>query len=319
MINPTPAILSDAEFKVFQNLLIQESGIYIAVDRQETLKLVIAERMEFNRLTSVVDYLRLLTKDLRQGVELKCFIELLTIGETYFFRCLPQFHALQQKVLIPLIHERFSTSRTLTLWSAGCSTGEEPYSLAISLLETLPAPETWTISLLATDVNREAIRKAQIGVYNARSVHDIPPAWLKKYFTLQGNKYSVHEKVKRMVHFEYFNLAKDSFARPDRQGVDVLFCRNVMIYFPLTVTKRIIDHFYNALCEGGYFFIGGAETLWQISDRFTQVEVSDALVYRKEAPAAIVGSGEKENPITLFAGAGSPSCRRVSRSLCPCE
>ena len=274
--------LSGSEFKLLQNLLVQESGLLVAADRQETLRSVLLERMEHHRFSTVGEYYRLLTSDLRNGAEIKCFIELLTIGETYFFRSFPQFHALEQKVLAPLIQERLRGPRTLTLWSAGCSTGEEPYSLAILLLETLPFPETWVISLLATDVNREAIKKAQQAVYSSRSVHDIPEPWLKKYFTRQGDKYHLHENVKRMVRFRYLNLAKDPFTQPGMRLVDALFCRNVMIYFPLDVTKRIIAQFREALCDGGYFFIGGAETLWQISDQFSQVEFANALLYRKE-------------------------------------
>ena len=270
----------------FQSLLVEESGLYVDMERPERLAVAVVERMEKCRVASCEEYFVLILAGGRAAQERKALIERMTVGETYFFRSGPQFAVLKEHILPMLIRERQGSPRTLTVWSAGCSTGEEPYSLAIALLETLPSVDAWKLSILGTDVNSEYLRRAEKAEYGTRSVRQVPPAWLAKHFTERHGKYTLNEAAKRRVRFACHNLAKDPFSLSGMQEVDLLFCRNVMIYFSSGVTKRVVNHFADCLSDGGYFFTGEAETLWRISNRLTSVEFPQTFVYRKLPHAA---------------------------------
>ncbi len=290
MILPTSVELSSAEFQLFQALLVAESGLHFDVDRQGTLRSAIADRMAARRVDSASEYYRLLTSSPGGRDELHAFLDLVTIGETYFFRNEPQFAALRDHVLSEFVRARLTGSRHINVWSSACSTGEEPYSIAMMLLETLPAPEAWKISVLATDVNRDHLRRAQRAVYSPRAVRLVPPGWLAKYFIPRGSDYVLRDDVKRCVTFAHHNLVADPFTRPEMQHVDLLFCRNVTIYFPLPTTRAVMDKFAGCLAPEGWFFIGDAETLWQVSDRFKPVEIGSAFLYRHAGPSQVLPS-----------------------------
>ena len=279
--------LSPREFKLFQTLLIEESGLFFDPERQSLLRSGLETRMAERGIGSVDDYYNFIKGDAEGRLEIKSLIDLVTIGETYFFRNQPQFDVLRDHLLPAIVSERPTGWRTIRIWSAACSTGEEPYSLAMMLLEKLPNPETWEISILATDVNRAHLRKAKEAVYGPRSVRNVPPAWREKYFIERGDRFILKEAVKRMVCFEYHNLVKDSCAMPGMQQVDLLFCRNVTIYFDLETTRRVMDQLAQCLHRNGHLFIGDAETLWQVSDKFAAVEFPHTFVYRHATPTQI--------------------------------
>jgi chemotaxis protein methyltransferase CheR len=280
MIVPLNVELSPTEFQLFQALLVAESGLHFDADRQGTLCAALAERMAARGVDAPAEYYRLLTSGAETRDELHAFIDLVTIGETYFFRNEPQFAALRDHIVPGYVRDRLLGARRINVWSAACSTGEEPYSIAMMLLETLPAAEAWNVSVLATDVNRDHLRRARRAVYSPRAVRLVPPAWLEKYFTRRGAEYVLRDEVKRRVTFEHHNLVADPFARPEMQHVDLLFCRNVTIYFPLPTTRAVMEKFAGSLASDGWFFIGDAETLWQVSDRFKLVEIGGAFLYR---------------------------------------
>lgn len=278
--------LSRAEFELFQALLVEEIGIHFDHDRQGLLRMRLAERMAARRINSVPEYFSLIKSPADGRDELRTLIDLVTVGETYFFRNQPHFDALTQHLLPALIHERQAGDRRITIWSAACSTGEEPYSIAMCLLETLPNPESWTISLLATDVNREHLKRAHEAVYVPRAVRKVPELWRQRYFIERGGNYALKDAVKCLVHFQHHNLVKDPYAHPGMHGVDFLFCRNVIIYFPIEVIRRVIDHMTHSLAPAGSLFIGDAETLWQLTDKLSPVEFPQAFVYRHAARRA---------------------------------
>ncbi|MBI1870023.1 MAG: tetratricopeptide repeat protein [Chlamydiae bacterium] len=273
--------LSDADFESFQTLLIQECGFFFDPNRQELLFSGLSDRMAKRHIDSAKEYYDFIKNHPEGEIEIKSLIDLLTIGETYFFRNPAHFDVLKEHVLPLFVRDRSHGSKTLNLWSAGSSTGEEIYSLAITLLETLPEPETWNISLLATDVNRNHLLRAKEAIYSERAVRQVPPEWLEKYFTQRGRKYILKECVKKKVHFEYHNLIKDSFTLPGMQEVDILFCRNVIIYFNLETIRRLFNQFATCVREPGYLFMGEAETLWTLSDQFVPVEFPHSIIYRK--------------------------------------
>jgi len=277
----SPVHFSDDNLKPFQALLLEESGMFLDLDRPDRLSCVLADRIDERGFESIEDYHHFLMSHPEGRREIQALIERVTIGETYFYRNIPQFSALREHVLPALVAERAAGSRILTVWSAGCSTGEEPYSLAMTILETIPSPESWTVSILATDINRDSLRKAGEAVYGPRSLRQLPAPWIDKYFHRQGDKYALKDSLKRRVRFIECNLAKDFSTLPGMQNIDVLFCRNVTIYFKLETTRQIVNQFADCLGDNGYLFIGEAETLWQISDRFKPVEFPQTMIYQK--------------------------------------
>ncbi|MFH1684613.1 MAG: CheR family methyltransferase [Candidatus Margulisiibacteriota bacterium] len=277
--------LSKDEFKLIQEFLVEESGLYFAPDRGDRLASALSRRISQRECSSFTEYYDLLKSHPQGGRELKDLVELLTIGETYFFRNPAQFEVLKNSVLPEMIERKIYMDRNINIWSAGCSTGEEAYTLAILLLETLPGLAKWSVSIIATDINRDFLRRAQEGVYNQRSVSRVPEDLLKKYFTKQGSCYHLSDKVKQLVQLIPHNLAKDPFTFADMRQADIIFCRNVTIYFNFGTARQIIEKFYDVLNDNGYLFLGHSETLWQIPNKFRAIEFPHTFIYKKELAA----------------------------------
>lgn len=288
-------ILSKEDFKLFQQLILQEIGIYFRDDQRKSLSLSLSERIQENKIHSFRDYYNLLGCYPEGRVELSNLLDLITIGETYFLRSPAHFDVLRKFILPEIMQNKsdflnkslssgiFSSGESLIkIWSAGCSTGEEAYSIAISLLEAIPEAFHGAVSIYASDVNRQRLDAARAGLYNKRAVRNLDPQTLDKYFIKTGDSYELSDTVKRMVRFRQHNLAKDGFDLEYIKDLDIIFCRNVLIYFDLSITRRIIDNFYNCLNNEGYLFIGPAESLWQISDKFRPVEFPHIFVYKKQ-------------------------------------
>lgn len=274
--------LTSSDFKLFQNFLVKESGLYFTEDKVNLLSDYISERLKKRGLSSYKDYYNLLRSPLEGNLELNILFRSLTVSETYFFRNPAQFDALRNFILPEIIKEKGASCRRIRIWSAGCSTGEEPYSIAICLLETALFSEGWEIYLLGTDIDNEVLNKAREGVYNSRALRNLPEVYIYKYFIKKKDRFILKEEVKRVVEFAYHNLAKDPFILCSQADLDIIFCRNVTIYFDLDTTKRVIDGFYNSLASGRYLFLGEAETLWQISDQFQAIDFPHTFIYRKE-------------------------------------
>lgn len=209
----------------------------------------------------------------------------LTIHETYFWREPLVFEALCERILPELVRARAGGEKRLRLWSAGCATGEEPYSLAIALRRAIPDPENWHITILATDINPRVLRKAAAGVYGDWSFRNVPP-WLKeKYFRNQEKgKYELIPEIRKMVSFAYLNLAEDIYPSPlnNTNAMDIIFCRNVTMYFNPERTTRVGRNFSRALVDGGWLMVGASELSQQVFNIFTPVSFHGAIVYRKE-------------------------------------
>ncbi len=274
--------LSEKDFALFQSFLIEESGLYFDKDRAQLLHLALWRRLQELQYNSYQEYYTLLQRQPEGRFELVRLLNLITIGETYFFRNRPQFDALIDTILPEIIQNKmYSSQRCIRIWSAGCSKGDEPYSVAIAIIEVLPLFENWNISILGTDINSEALAYAREASYTQRDVAQLPRVYLNKYFQRKGIRYVLNNKVRGLVRFEYHNLARDSFNLQGMHDLDIIFCRNVTIYFDLPTTKRIIDNFYDCLAPGGYLFLGHAETLWQITTKFEIKELPQTIVYKK--------------------------------------
>jgi chemotaxis protein methyltransferase CheR len=185
-------------------------------------------------------------------------------------------------VLPEIIQKKMdSGDKCIRAWSAGCSRGDEAYSIAIAMIEVYPSFEELRVSVLGTDINRKGLAYSEDAVYGEKDIGHLPKEYLEKYFKRQGSTYRLVDDVKALVEFEYHNLARDPCLHEKMQNVDILFCRNVIIYFDPETTQRVIENFHNCLAQDGYLFLGHAETLWQITNRFERVEFPQTFIYKK--------------------------------------
>lgn len=213
--------------------------------------------------------------------ELQQLAELLLNHETVFFRNRPHIEALR-KTLLPTLHATLPPGAPIKIWSAGCATGEEPYSIAITAFEALGDPLPRPVEILATDLSATALDKARRGVYRGRTLTNVTPAQRTHFFVSTEDGWVVHERVRQLVTFVQHNLL-DPFP-PAARGTHILFCQNVTIYFSIDTCRALMARFYDILAEGGTLCLGFSETLWNIFDRLRSVAVDGAFLYRKDPP-----------------------------------
>jgi chemotaxis protein methyltransferase CheR len=215
----------------------------------------------------------------------------LTVGETYFFRDPASFEALEREILPPLIASRSAAGRTLRLWSAGCCTGEEAYSLALTCERALPGRRAWNVSILATDINPRFLAKAEAGVYSEWSFRGVP-GWLRdRYFSpAPDKKLAIDPGVKNLVHFGYLNLAEDVYPsfHNHTNAMDVIFCRNVLMYFTPGHQRRVVAALHGCLVEGGYLVVNPAEARSSMLPMFAMENMGGVLLFRKTSEPARV-------------------------------
>jgi chemotaxis protein methyltransferase CheR len=262
-------------------LLKERVGLHIRQDSYSALRIAMAARLEelAGKVKDGAAYLTLLRSE--QGdEELRRLLPLVTVGKTSFFRDDRQFRALG--ALLPALLSRVRAGgRRLSMWSAGCATGEEPYSLAMALAEEGFEPDQ--VDLLATDVNPEAVAYATQGSYDARRVREIPAPLLERHFAKDGERYVVRPSLRRYIAaIRPHNLVASVFPRPqDGGGFDIIFCRNVIIYFDTPTTQQVLTQFHHALAPGAYLFLGYSESLFRLFEGFELTEVSGAFLYRR--------------------------------------
>lgn len=210
----------------------------------------------------------------------------LTISETYFWREPQTFEALEQIIIPELIRQRQKGEKRIRIWSAGCSTGEEPYSIAIALNRTIPNIEDWNISILATDINPRILRKATTGEYGQWSFRGAPQ-WLKEKYFLQktNNKLEIIPEIKRMVNYEYLNLAEDIYPSSlnNTNAMDIIYCRNVLMYFTPDRFRQIARRLYNSLVQDGYLVVSASELSLQNFPDFMPVNIPGMVIYQKSS------------------------------------
>ncbi|GAB4205094.1 MAG: protein-glutamate O-methyltransferase CheR [Roseiflexaceae bacterium] len=274
---PVPA-LTPAHIARLRDALARSYGVFLDALAQRVLEGALLRRLLITggEPDSYLD--RVATREGHD--ELRCLAELVLNHETFFFRNKPHMRALRE-TLLPELVQRKPIGTPLRIWSAGCSTGEEPYSLAITVLETLGANSGTPVEIWATDLSETALARAREGVYQGRALANVSPELLERYFTSAGRGYAVGEQLRRMVRFEQLNLL-ESFPQAAR-NVDMIFCQNVLIYFQLDTCRAVLERFYDSLPEGGLLFLGFSETLWNVFDRFRAREVGGAYVYSKES------------------------------------
>lgn len=272
-------MLTGEEFKLFKNLIYEESGMFLAETKKEYLENRLLKRMRATNMTTPYWYYRFLLAN--RKAELLVLLDILTINETSFFRNEPQFEMFR-KVLLPDVIERRKRGiqKKLRIWSAGCSTGEEPYSIAMTVLDAVPYPEQWDIKIYASDLSLLSLETAHKGVYSSVKVLDtVPRGTIARYFDLQGDAYRVKEAVRNLVVFDYHNLKHAN----GMTGLDTIFCRNVMIYFDEEEQKRLVNKFYGCLGPGGYLLIGHAESMHGWNMDFQFMHANKGTAYKKSS------------------------------------
>jgi chemotaxis protein methyltransferase CheR len=265
-------------------LLKERVGLHVRRDGHSALKIALAARLDDlgREAPDVATYVRLL-RATGGDDELRRLLPLVTVGKTSFFRDERQFRALQ--ALVPdLLRRAAGGGRRVSVWSAGCATGEEPYSIAMTLAEAGGEPEH--AEILATDVNPEAVHFAARGAYEPRRVREIPAPLLERHFDGDGERYHVRTHLRRFISaIRPHNLVSAVFPRPTDGGWDVIFCRNVIIYFDTPTTQQVLTQFHNALAPGGYLFLGYSESLFRLFEGFELTEVAGAFLYRRPETA----------------------------------
>ena len=293
----SPAIqFSEPELKLLQSLVYQECGMFFDERRAHFLQDRLLRRLRACRLESFYSYYRLLTS--REGrTELAALLENLTIHETSFFRNKPQLDLFHKTALEELLRRKHSARDwNLRLWSAGCSTGQEPYTIAMLLCDALayftlrnaPArnlpfpkpliPPPWKVEILASDISYAALRTAQEGNYTEQQMEPVDYMYRLRYFDKIGEHYTVKQAVKQVVKFDFHNLKTEYLP----QGNDVIFCRNVMIYFDEPEQKRLVEKLYRCVNSSGYLFVGHAETLFGLNDKFRMVHQNNGTAYQRD-------------------------------------
>lgn len=271
--------LSAEAFLRLRDWLASFSGVYLDAAQQRMLEQGLSLRMAATGL-NLTDYERQIAQPSGHD-ELRCLVEQVLNHETSFFRNGPHMRALRE-VVLPNLHRRKPIGEPIRIWSAGCASGEEPYSLAMMALEALGAPPARPVEVYATDLSAEVLNRARTGVYRGRTLNNVPPEMLDRYFTPAGESYTLKAPVRALVQFAQLNLL-DPFP-PIVQGVDAIFCQNVTIYFQAETRRRLIERFYACLPPAGMLFLGFSETLWNVFDAFHSHEIAGAYVYVKDQP-----------------------------------
>lgn len=287
--------LSEAELKLLQTLVYQECGMYFDERRVHFLQDRLQRRLKACQLDSFYSYYRLLTS--REGKqELAALLENLTVNETSFFRNKPQLEVFQKTVLENLLwRKQERRDWSVRIWSAGCSTGQEPYTLAMLLCDTLayyylrnplpfemPSPKPlipppWKVEILASDISYSGLRAAQEGIYSENQMEPVDHSARLRYFEKANERYAVKRSLKELVQFDFHNLKTEYL--PQRN--DVIFCRNVMIYFDEAEQKRLVEKFYRCLNPEGYLFVGHAESLFGLSSKFRMIHENSGTAYQR--------------------------------------
>lgn len=300
-LDPRDFKLSQADYVRFRDFILERIGLDFPEDKRHLLTRGLAEVLSLTGTSSLDQLYVMLQSRAATNTLWDQVISALTVGETYFFRNANHWEALRTQILPDLMAQRERSSRRIRIWSAGCATGEEPYSVAMLLRETIPNLASWNISILATDINREALRKAQEGLYGSWSFRGVDRRIQDTYFKLDGKFYAIDERIKRMVTFNYLNLVGDKYPSltNNTNAMDIILCRNVTIYFTPQVTLEVVGRFYETLTDGGWLIPGPSEPNMVFYGDFETRNFPGTVVYQKTRSAAL----RPAKPLNVFAPA----------------
>jgi chemotaxis protein methyltransferase CheR len=267
--------LSEHELSEIRMLIEERTGICFDESRERFFSTRVKEHLRAKGLDRGTDLLRAIRKS---NIDYEALLEGLLTQETSFFRYPSVYQAFEKRVLPELHVKKFwKNPRTLRIWSAGCSTGEEPYSIAITIADSLSFSDSWNVEILATDVGRHALKLAERGVYSGRSLGSVSPEQLSRHFTKGTAGYQVKPKLRKLVTFTQMNLASAVYVG----RMDMIFCMNVLIYFSEERRRTLVQRFYDTLEPGGYLFLGHSESISKMPVKFQAIVLNDCILYRK--------------------------------------
>lgn len=272
-----PEPVSGADFDYIRGLVKENTSIALDTTKVYLVNarlLPIARDAGFDSVVALIRHLRSQPfGDLHIDA-----VEAIVTTETSFFRDFFPFEALRQEVIPELMAERRGGNRSLTIWSAGCSSGQEPYSMAMMLREAFPELATWHTRILASDISRGMLEKSKTGTYSQTEVNrGLPAPMLVKFFRQNGTTWTLNDEIRNMVSFFYHNLARDL---PSLPPVDILAMRNVLIYFDVETKRLVLERIRRYLRPGGLLILGTAETTLNLDERFDRVRIGRAVFYR---------------------------------------
>ncbi|MBI3610092.1 MAG: protein-glutamate O-methyltransferase CheR [Nitrospirae bacterium] len=282
--------LSDDIFHLFRDLMYEQSGIVLDERAKyfvENRLLHSVQRLQFD---SYRDYYFYLKYDRKKDEELASVIDLLSIHETYFFREEQQLKSFSEEIL-PEIASKKNQNKSLRIWSAGCSTGEEPYTISMLLHEKAEFRD-WTIEIFATDISQRVLQSARRGIYQPTAFRSTDPRYVAKYFKKEENAHRISDEIKKNVVFLHLNLldsSKLAFINP----MDVIFCRNVIIYFDLPTKRKVVEMFHHKLKDQGFLLLGHSESLINISAAYALRHLKHDMVYQKLNQSPVLADAER--------------------------
>ena len=295
-----------------RDVIAERTGLCFDEDTCSVLWERAGERMRVLGLDEPEDYVRMLSDRGRYDGELKELMKLVTVKETYFFRNEPQMKGLVRRILPDLLKSRFETRR-IRVWSAGCSTGEEPYTLAMLLREHMKEIGEWDVEIWGTDIDEEALEVARRGIYGKRSVQKVPKALLGRHFRAIGGGYELCPEIREMVRFRYQNMVEESLASLcSGAGMDLILCRNVLIYFREDTAGRILEKLWRCLGEGGYLLLGHSEGLYGRQLNLESTYAERAFFYQKQENIPTSGASPRVHTPARQTGARASSRRTPS-------
>jgi chemotaxis protein methyltransferase CheR len=281
-------VVTEHELSEIRALIEQRSGILFDESRERFFSTRVREHMEQRKHAFGAELLRAICGS---NVEYDHLLERLLTQETRFRRYPEVFEALERKVLPEMHMKKFwENPRALRVWSAGCSTGEEPYSIAISICDTVEFAEAWNIKILATDISRQALTIAERGVYSPRALEHLSPRQIENHFQKIGDQYMVRPKLRSLVSFAPMNLAQAVYVG----RFDCIFCMNVLIYFSEEKRAQLIQRFFEYLEPGGYLFLGHAESAAGLPIKFNQIVHNGARLLQKPAGGSVLNVAREE-------------------------
>jgi chemotaxis protein methyltransferase CheR len=264
--------LTEAEYRLFRDLIKRNAGISYSRQKVATLQRKLAVRLTHLGLDTYASYYRYLVNDTRGGQELRQLINTITVDRTEFFRHARQFELLAN-IVLPQMEKQKEATKKLRIWSAGCATGQEAYSIAMVVAERFGKEESWDIKILASDIDTDALKFAWKGIYASDCMDKVPLEYVNKYLSKgtgkQAGFYSVSQALRKNILFRRLNFTEGRF--PFRSPVDIIFCRNVLIYFDAHLKKKLIDSFFRVLEPEGFLCLGASESLIGLDNRFALI------------------------------------------------
>lgn len=276
--------LGYGDYLRFSKLLLDRYGLYFSERRRSELESALLHAFAASPTADFNEYYALLVEQADGGLEMERLVNAVTINETHFFRDAAQFDALASSVLPQLI-ERRRMLRTLRIWSAGCSSGEEPYSIAMLLRDMLPDVDAWSITILATDVNTSSLDRARQGLFGEWAFREPRSKEMRpRYFHRIGARWELSPEVRRMVTFTRLNLAGSEYPSyaTNTMFMDLILCRNVTIYFNEMITTAVVDRFHEALTDGGWLVVGHSELSLNVYRRFQIRNFPNTILYQRD-------------------------------------